>query len=152
MLVCTTGCSGVANLQSPPQARSKRVPPSLDAPQSTLLSHSLSRSLLMPRTCNPVAVSTCTYLVVAKNNIRPPCLNFAWMHVTQERYTLRHGTNITREGVGFLRHGHIMGQSYSQVPGVSVYHWSRYMCTIFSGYYSITWQLPVTMVHLPYLS
>ena len=23
------------------------------------------------------AVSTCTYLVVAKNNIRPPCLNFA---------------------------------------------------------------------------
>ena len=25
----------------------------------------------------PVAVSTCTYLVVAKYNIRPPCLNFA---------------------------------------------------------------------------
>ena len=77
MLVCTTGCSDVANLRLPPQARSKRVPPSLDASQSTSLSRSLSRSLLMSRTCNPATVSTCTYLVVAKNNIRPPCLNFA---------------------------------------------------------------------------
>ena len=31
----------------------------------------------MPRMCNPAAVSICTYLVVAKNNVRPPCLNFA---------------------------------------------------------------------------
>ena len=75
MLVRTTGCSGVANLRSPPQARSKGVPPSLDAPQSTSLSCSLS--LLTPRMCNSAAVSTCTYLVVAKNNIRPACSNFA---------------------------------------------------------------------------
>ena len=74
MLVCTTGCSGVANLRSPPQARSTGVPPSLDAPRSTSLSRSQSRSLL---TCNSADVSPCTYLVVAKNNIRPPCLNFA---------------------------------------------------------------------------
>ena len=76
MLVCTTGCSGVANLRSPPQARNTGIPPSLDAPQSTSLSRSLSWSLLTPRTCNSAAVSTCTYLVVAKNNIRPPRLNF----------------------------------------------------------------------------
>ena len=77
MLVCTTGCSGVANLRSPPQARNAGVPPSLDAPQSTSLSRSLSLSLLTPRTCNSAADNTCTYLVVTKNNIRPPCLNFA---------------------------------------------------------------------------
>ena len=50
MLVCVTGCSGVANLQSSPWTRNKRVPPLLAAPQSSSLSHSLSQSLFMPHT------------------------------------------------------------------------------------------------------
>ena len=56
-----TGCSGVANLRLSPQVFSKGVPPSLDAPQSSSLLRSLSRSLLMPHRCNP---SGCQYMYI----------------------------------------------------------------------------------------
>ena len=77
VIVCTTGCSGVANLRSPSQAWSKRVhvPPPLDAPRSTLLPRSL-HCLCHVRAIQ-AAISTCIYLVVAYNNIRLPCVHFA---------------------------------------------------------------------------